>query len=157
MDVLKEAVVIVIGIALLILLIKFVMFLFRNFIISRVLSVGCAIASFVMAFTVTDTAGTVPETLIIADTVVTVLAWLFFIGPVVFDVVWDGSFDITAGFTGYRATPHMVGGFFAHLAVSAVVVGIAYFLLGSDLPALYFLLPIGILLGNAYVILKAFR
>lgn len=157
MDVLKDAIVIIIGIALLVLLIKFVMFLFRNFIVSRVLSIGCAIAAFVMAFTVTNAGGTVPEALVIADTVVTVFAWLFFIGPVVFDVVWDGSFDITAGFTGYRATPHMVGGFFAHLAISTVVVGIAYFLLGPDIPALYFLLPIGILLGNAYIILKAFR
>ena len=155
MDVFLGALGIIAGIVIIILIIKFIIFLFTNFLISRILCTVLSLIALFMGFSITGSSD--PGETVMADVIVTTFAWLFYIGPVVFDVHWTGSWDISETWSGYSVTPRMTGGFFGNLIGAGIVVFICYGMLAMDIPALFFVLPIGILLLNAIAFFNAFR
>ena len=84
--------------------------------------------------------------------ITTVFAWMFFIGPVVFDVEWDGSF--TLDFDTGDLTPNTVGGFFFNLFIAAAGAALLYFFLGDSFLPIFFVVPILLLIGNVIMIIK---
>lgn len=134
-----------------VLLIIFIRFLFLNYIISRILSFGCTIASFVLAFfLLKDNAS---AGMLIADIILSTLAYMFFVGPVIFDVEWDGSlnFDFDTGDIRFGTT----GGFIMNTVASLGVVGGLYLFLSSGFPAIFFIVPILIFILNIGLLIYA--
>jgi hypothetical protein len=120
MEHLDEVIGIIFIIIAIIFAVKFVVFLFTNYLISRILSIVISLAQIIMAFGISGKVDMLGDFMFSAI-VLTALAWLFFIGPNVFDIEWDGSFDIRETFSGYRATPHMTGGFISN-AIGALII-----------------------------------
>jgi len=142
-----EFVSLIIAILVIVLIIKFVMFLFTNYITSRILGTIAGIWAIVNAWT------NPKETLL--TLILTTFSWLFFIGPTVFDVEWDVSWDITSTSDGWHASPHMVGGFVSN-AIGAFLVSCIPLLFGSD-PITISVVPIIVLILNIVSFLLIFR
>ena len=151
MGVLGVALIAVAVIVVVALLIIFIRFLFLSYIISRILSFGCAIAAFIMAFFIAK--GTGGMGILLADIIISTLAYMFWIGPVIFDVEWDGSFDID--FDRGELTPRTTGGFFMNTVSSLILVGGLYLFLGGDFPAIFFIIPILELILNVGLLIYA--
>ena len=124
-----------------------------SYILTRILSVGCSIASIFLAFPLMELAGAEGGwdageglTLQIIAAVLTLLAWLFFIGPSLFDVSWDGDevwVDINI-FGQVDISPAEDSTFFISLFAGAPVVAVAYFLLApmADFSVVFIAMPI---------------
>lgn len=138
----------ILAIVLVVLVIKFIRFLFTNFVISRVFSIGCAIAALISAFVIVgkgENMGTAISVIIWT----TIFSYLFFIGPTVFDVEWDGTFDFDLD-TG-RFSPGTVGGFFASFFVAGII-SLFLYTIAYDWPAMYFMPSLALLIGNGIFI-----
>ena len=131
------------GIVLLILLIKFIKFLFTSFLVSRLLSFVASITGFILAFFVDY--GT--EGITIASVVLAALSWLFFIGPAVCEVEWDGTFwfDFETG----HITPGQTLGLIGNAIVSAIIFFFIY-AFGSAMlfKVVFYLVPMALFLLN---------
>ena len=127
-------------------------FLFTSFLLSRILCFAGAITSIVLAYFIIKTPDNLWN-LIIGTTISTALSWLFFIGPVVFDVEWDGSF--TLDFDTGELEPNMVGGFFMNAIGAVGVSALLYMLLGQAFLAIFFILPILMIIVNIGFIIYA--
>ena len=138
------------GIAAVVVVIALIIRLMMSFVLTRFLCLGFSIASIVMAFPLSkmyENDWLRPDgealPLLIAASVCTVLAWICFIGPHVFDVEWDGEFDIAVGFFGQLdIEPSETSMFFLNLFISAPVTLVVNFLLAPQFPWMFFLLPI---------------
>ena len=145
------AIAIVAVIAGIVLAVVLVRILFTNFMISRVLSIACAVAGLICAFIISG-AGKA-EAAPVAQGIAFwtgVLGWCFLIGPVIFDVEWDGTFTID--WDSGEITPGRTGGFIGNVVGTIIVVAILYFLIGAETTVIFYLPPIGYLIGNAYMI-----
>ena len=157
MEYLGVAIGIVVALIVVILIIRFIVFLFTNFFISRLFSIGTAIASLMVAFSLVEATGEKRTECLFMAIIFTSLSWLFLIGPVVFDVRWDGSWDWRETATGWNVRPRMTGGFIGNaLGALAFSAGI-YFFIGSSTGVVFFLLPLLLLLGNLIYIFARFR
>lgn len=139
-------------IVMIVLIVKFVIFIFTNWMISRILCFVCGGIALLCAFPV---AGSMAANgmgdgnpLGIVCMIATIFEWLFYIGPVVFDVEWDGTYSITETWNGYEVRPNQTGGFIANFITAAIIVFIAYGAIGPEFPAIFFILPIGVGLLN---------
>lgn len=138
------------GIAAVVVVIALIIRLMMSFVLTRFLCLGFSIASIVMAFPLSkmyENDWLRPDgealPLLIATSACTVLAWICFIGPHVFDVEWDGEFDIAVGFFGQiDIEPSETSMFFLNLFISAPVTLVVNFLLAPQFPWMFFLLPI---------------
>lgn len=148
MEYIFGALIIIVSILLIIFVIGFIMFLFKNFIISRILSAFFSIVAVIVAFCYGEHVSEVWPFMLILTT----LAWLFCIGPTVFDVEWDGTYDID--WERGTATKHETGGFFGNAVSCALVCGISYIIFGAS-PLVFFFFPIGILVLNGIIFLIA--
>ena len=146
---------IIIAIVVVILLLKFVRFLFTGVLVSRILSIGTGIAALVMAFKIANGAQETFTACAIASTILTSLSWLFCIGPVVFDVEWDGTFNYDVGQS--KLEPNMIGGFLFNAFIALLISGGAYAIFGTDSPVVFFLLPIALLFINAIFVIRMLR
>ena len=124
------------------LIIKFIRFLFLNYIVSRILSTVSALVSVIMALMEFDVVGCI---------IASVLAWCFFIGPVIFDVTYDGmvtyrriSDDVWEG------KANKSGGFFSNVIGAFVVIGLLYAFAAQEYPVIMVVVPLGILLINLW-------
>ena len=158
MEYLGAAIGIIVAIVLIVLIIKFIMFLFLNYIISRILSLGTGIASLIVAFSISSAyeSGADASGSVIAAIILTALSWLFFIGPVVFDVEWDGTFSVTETYSGYEVSPNMRGGFIGNALGALLVSGAVYLIFGSESPIVFFLLPLLIILITVINFVRAY-
>ena len=154
MDAFLIALAVVGGIIVIVLVLKFIRFLFTCFVVSRFLSFACIIVAMIFGGFVVSSAdsGTLSLDAVAGSFITTVFAWMFFIGPVVFDVEWDGSF--TLDFDTGDLTPNTVGGFFFNLFIAAVGAALLYFFLGDSFLPIFFVVPILLLIGNVIMIIK---
>ena len=145
------AIAIVAVIAGIVLAIVLVRLLFTNFMISRVLSIGCAIANLICAFIISGAGGVedVPAAYGIAFWT-GILGWCFLIGPVIFDVEWDGTFTID--WDSGEITPGRTGGFIGNVLGTILVFFILYGMIGTESAVIFYIPPIGYLIANAYMI-----
>ena len=128
--------------------------LFTNYVISRIISIGLSIAALVVALAAGDEVFARLTPMII----LTALAWLFYIGPVVFDVHWDGSYEFEwVSDTKVVQTPRTTGGFIANLIGSLVFFSCAYFMLGEDYPAVFFFFPLAFLILNLIMMIPVIK
>ena len=143
MELIGSALGIILLIIVIILIVKFIRFLFLNWFVSRILSIVTAFISLLVALGGAD---------FWACVLLTAASWCFFIGPVIFDVEYDGTYSVSWNDTYDRATvtPNKTGGFFFNVALSIVVVTIIYIIFGSEYPVVYVLLPLGLLVTNAW-------
>ncbi len=139
---------IIILIILIVLLIKFVKFLFTNYIISRIICAIMGIAAIISSFAAGKT--------FIVPVILTALSWLFFIGPTVFHVEWDGTWNISSTSSGWKATPNMTGGFISNAVIALVVAFAVPLIFGAD-PLTLAILPAIVLLLDAISFLNMFR
>lgn len=124
------------------------MFLFINFITSRILCIVSGVWAIANAW---SNGMGVFETLIL-----TTLSWLFFIGPIVFDEEWDGTYSIDISDPdNWKATPNMNGGFIMNAFV-ALIVSCIPLLFGSD-PLTLSVIPVIIQILNLIKIISVFR
>lgn len=151
MEYVLSALGIILAIVAVVLILKFIKFLFTNFITSRALSIGTAIASLVIALVNGDQAFEKWLPMVILTT----LSYLFMIGEVIFDVEWDGTFDLD--FDTGIITPRQTGGFLMNAVVGLMLCGGAYIIFGSESPVVFYLFPIAILLFDAWSIFMAVR
>lgn len=142
---------VIVGIILVMLLIRF---LFTSLIISRILSTGCSIASICMVAAVAsaEASKTSEGGSLLGGLITLICAYMFFIGPIVFDVEWDGSFDITETFTSITVEPHMVGGFIGNLAAAAVGAFILYTVFADNL-AVLIVVPVLMIIANLVTVI----
>ena len=157
MEYLGVAIGIVLGLVAIVLVIRFIVFLFTNFFFSRLFSIGFAVASLVTAFKLTEATGEQRGGCLIMAIIFTSASWLFLIGPVVFDVTWDGSWDVTETFSGWNVRPKMTGGFIGNAVGALLFSGAIYFFIGSEFAVVFFVLPLLLLLGNLIYICARFR
>ena len=134
-----EFISVIIIIIIVILILAFIKFLFTNYVTSRVLCAISVIWAIVNIWTN-------PEE-ILSSLILTTVSWLFFIGPTVFDVEWDGTWDITPTSDGWKASPSMTGGFISNAIISFLVSCIPLFF-GTD-PLTLTVIPAIILLLDA--------
>lgn len=142
---------IIVSIVIVVLLIKLIKFLFTNFIISRIFSIGNSVAALIIALST----GEEVYKSFVPMLILTTLSWLFFIGPVVFDVEWDGTFDLD--FDSGEITAGTSGGFLMNTFISLIICGGSYMIFGSESPVVFFLFPIALLVGNAIFIFVMVR
>lgn len=154
MGFLGQALLIILGIVVLVLIVKLIVFLFTNFVSSRIISIIFAIAALIMAFTVADKG---IEGNYWTITILTTLSYIFLIGPVIFDVDWDGSYDVTITDSTIEFTPRTTGGLLFHTLLGLLVIGGIYLALGTTFTAVFFLLPILVLLANGGLIIMMVR
>lgn len=149
------AIAIVAVIAVIILAIILVRLLFTNFMISRVISLACAAAGLICAFIIAGTEGGAPEVPVAYGIAfwTGIFGWCFFIGPVIFDVEWDGTFTID--WDSGEITPGRTGGFIMNFVGTAVVFFIIYGMLGTESAVPFFIPPIGYLIANIATIIYA--
>ena len=151
MEAIGSAIGIIIFIIAVILIIKFIKMLFTNFLISRILSAVCAFICLISGLV--NCLGSQPTPGALWTGMVTaVFGWLFFIGPVVFDIEWDGTYNINWE-TG-KVTPGWQGGFIMNFIGAALVVFFLYCMLAQDMPAIYIVVPLGLGIMNAYSFFK---
>lgn len=143
------ALLILVGIVALVLIVRFIKFLFSNYLVSRFLSIGSSVANLIVAFAI-DGEG---EGVVVAALVLSVLAWLFFIGPAVCEVHWDGTFHID--YERGRITPGQTLGLIGNAVVSTIVFFILYG--AAESPVIFFLVPMAILLLNIVGIIRLRR
>lgn len=145
------AIAIVAVIAGIVLAIVLVRILFTNFMISRVLSIACAVANLVCAFIISG-AGEAAEAPVAYGIALWtgILGWCFLIGPVIFDVEWDGTFTID--WDSGEITPGRTGGFIGNVVGTILVFFLLYGLIGQETTVIFYLPPIAYLIGNAYMI-----
>lgn len=143
MELIGSALGIILLIIIIILIVKFIRFLFLNWLVSRILSMLTAFISLVV---------TLAGANFWACVILTAASWCFYIGPVIFDVEYDGTYSIDWNSTYDHATvtPRTTGGFFFNVIIAVVVVSGAYAILGSEYPVTYVLLPLGLLALNAW-------
>ena len=89
MEYIFGALIIIAAILLIIFVIRFIVSLFMNFIISRILSAFFSIVAVIAALCYGEHVSEVWPFMLILTT----LAWLFCIGPTVFDVEWDEKYN----------------------------------------------------------------
>ncbi len=138
------------GIIAVIAVIALIIRLMMSFVLTRFLCLGFSIASIVMAFPLSkmyENDWLRPDgealPLLLATTICTVLAWICFIGPHVFDVEWDGEFDVTVGFFGgIDIEPSETSMLFLNLFISAPITAVVNFLLAPQFTWMFFFLPI---------------
>lgn len=141
-------------IAAIIFILVLIVKLFTNYVISRIISIGISIAAIIVALVAGDEVFARLTPMII----LTSLSWLFFIGPVVFDVHWDGSYEHTrVSDTTVVSTPKTTGGFIANLVGSLVFFSCAYFMLGEDYPAVFFFFPLAFLIMDLFMLFPVIK
>lgn len=129
-------------IVVIVLIVKFIRFLFLNYILSRILSTVAALVSVVMALIGFNVIGCI---------IASVLAWCFFIGPIIFDVTYDGTVTYTkVSDTVWEGKANKSGGFFSNVIGAFVVIGILYAAASEEFPAIMVVIPLGILLINLW-------
>ena len=142
MELLGGALGIIALIVVIILVVRFIRFLFLNYIISRILSTVAAILSLIFALAGFN---------VIACIVASVLAWCFFIGPVIFDVTYDGTVSYRKISDGHwEKKANTSGGFFGNVIGATLVIGFLYFLVGQEFPVIMFVIPLAIILMNIW-------
>lgn len=129
-----------------VLAIKFVRFLFLNWLISRILSLVAAFISLILPLFGTN---------MWACIVLSAASWCFLIGPVIFDVDYDFTkWDVLdRDSDGYIKTigPQKSGGFIGN-AVGALAISAAiYIIFGEPYPMVYILLPLLLVLLNLWI------
>lgn len=150
--------------------------LFANYILSKILSIisgviaiaGTAITIYMGYYE--SSGGTVEAEWAVVNLAAmfsafffTILSWLFFIGPSVFDYEWDGTFLIRIDEDDYTITPRTTGGFIGNFVTSSLV----YFCIlmvggvgtddGESIGVLALLMPIVITIMSAFRLFKAWR
>ncbi len=151
-----EVLYLIIALIALVLIFKLIKFLFTNFIISRIISVVLCIVSFILAFSIESNVDDAYN-LVMVDLFTTIFSWLFYIGPVVFDVEWDGTYNVVETYDGYEIQPNMVGGFIGNFIGAAIIAAIAYLLIGPEFTLVFYGIPAIILIMNVSMIIKVFR
>ena len=148
------AIAIVAVIAGIVLAIVLVRILFTNFMISRVLSIACAVAGLICAFVISG-AGDIADVPVASGIAfwTGVLGWCFLIGPVIFDVEWDGTFHID--WDSGEITPGRTGGFIGNVLGTILVFFILYGMIGTETAVIFYLPPIGYIIANAIMIHQA--
>ena len=118
-----------------------------SFVLTRILSLGCSIASIVMAFSLYSNASAgwdVGEgfTLQWVSALLTFLAWLFCFGPTIFEIEWDGDIIVDINIFGHvdieRSENNL---FFILMGFGLPIIAIGYFLLAPEMPLGFFILP----------------
>ncbi len=138
----------ILGIVGAFLVIKFVMFLFMSYPISRILSLALGVVCIIVGWPLMM-AGFAEE---IADNALILililygsftLQWMFFMGPAVFDEEWDGTWTISEGFFGsLDATPNMNGGIIGHFIGALIAAVVCFGIIGTGFPVMLVALPI---------------
>ena len=145
------AIAVVVGIALIVLAIVLVRILFTNFMISRVISIGCAVAGLICAFIISGSGGVEDASVAYGIAFWTgIFGWCFFIGPVIFDVEWDGTFTID--WDSGEVTPGRTGGFIANFVGTLIVFFVIYGMIGTESAFIFYIPPIIYLVANAVMI-----
>ena len=142
----------VLAIVALILCVIFVKFLFTNFIISRILSIGTSLWAINIGTKIMEQGF---QDLWIMSTVITTISWLFCVGPRIFDVEYDGTYNYDDR-TG-DITPNITGGFIGNAIVSLILCGAIYLLLGSEYLDTFYALPGFIIFLNLVAIFRRIR
>ena len=142
------ALLVLLGIVVVVLIVRFIKFLFSNYLVSRFLSIGTSVANIIVAFAITGGS----EGAVVAAIVLSVLAWLFFIGPAVCEVHWDGTFRID--YERGTITPGQTLGLIGNAVVSTIVFFFLYGAAASESPVIFFLVPMAILLLNIIGLVK---
>lgn len=121
----------IIGIAFVILM----RFLFLNWLMSRILCIVAAIISIIAA---------VPNGYELVSVFMTALSWCFFIGPVIFDVEYDGTYTgrWNSDYTELHITPNQKGGFWANSIGALIVTAFIYLGIGPSFRAIFFIVPL---------------
>lgn len=147
MDFFGSALGIIAMIVVIVLIVKFIRFLFLNWIISRILSATAAFISLLV---------TLGGANFWVCVILTALSWCFFIGPVIFDVEYDGTYDVRwdSNYENATITPNKTGGFFFNVIMSIIVVALIYGVFGSESPVVFIVLPLGLLLMNIWITRK---
>lgn len=137
-----------------ILLVKLVIFLFVNFVASRILSIGTAIAALVLGIIIFPTMETeeIIGSHLLATIVLTALSWMFFTGDFVFAKFESDEIE-SIDWENLEVNFKTVGGFFLNLFVSLLVCGFIYGYGGSEFPAVFIWIPILLLVANAISII----
>lgn len=151
MEFIGPAIGVIIMIAIIVLIVKFVVFIFTNWFVSRILCFICCGISLISAFpcmSAIANGSTVTEGIGILCIIGTVFSWLFYIGPVVFDVEWDGTYSVTETSYGYEIKPNQTGGFIGNFVGALIIVFILYGAIGSEFPAIMLVVPGGIAILN---------
>lgn len=151
MELITGALGIILVIAVIVVIIKFIKFLFTNLIVSRIISAVCALISIIVCLL---------DGSLIAQIILSAATWCFFIGPVIFDVHYDPnelevySRDSDGNVESFG--PKKTGGFLANVIGSLVTIGIIYFISSESFPAVLLVLPIILLLLDAYALYKIY-
>ena len=143
MELISTAFCIIALVVAIMLVVKFVRFLFLNWIVSRILSTATA---FIALFVTLSGAGFWTCVLL------TAASWCFFIGPIIFDVEYDGTYSVNwnSSYDHANVTPNKTGGFFFNVIMAIAVVAIVYVIFGSEYPVVYILLPLGMFVLNVW-------
>ena len=145
MEFILPALGVILLIFIVVMIVRFVKFIFTNYLVSRILSLVCGVISLIFAFpTMGALASGDTYEMAMVCILASVFQWLFYIGPVVFDVEWDGTWRFTETSYGYEATPNMTGGFIANFIGAAIIAFIAYMAIGPEFPAICLVIPIGL-------------
>ena len=153
MEAIGTAIGVVFLIVAIILIVKFVKMLFTSDIISRVLSMACTLICLIAGIVSCLSGDEPPAGALWTGMVTAVFGWLFFIGPVVFDIEWDGTYKID--WDRGEVRPGWRGGFIMNFIGAALVIFFLYGMLGQDFPSIYVIVPICIGLLNAWSVLKS--
>ena len=128
--------------------------LFTNYVISRLISIALSIAAIAVALI----AGNEVYTKLTPMIILSAIAWLFFIGPVVFQVHYDGSIDWERKGEGHWvSTPRTTGGFIANCIGAFVFFSCAYVMLGEDYPAIFFFFPLAFLIMDLLMMIPVIK
>lgn len=118
-----------------------------SFVLTRILSLGCSIASIVMAFSLYSIAASGWDagegfTLQWVSALLTFLAWLFCFGPTIFDIEWDGDILVDINVFGHVDISLSENNmFFILMGFGLPVIAVGYFLLAPSMPEFFFILP----------------
>ncbi len=140
--------------------VKFLVFLFSSYLISRIISLGMGVTCIVVGWPLmmAGFAEEVAENGLILILVLYgafVLQWMFFMGPAVFDEEWDGTWSVSEGLFGsFDVTPNMSGGIIGHLIGALVAAVVCFGIIGTGFPAMLVALPILLMLITVIGFLK---
>ena len=148
MEFIGPALGIVAAIAVVIFVLVIIVKLFLNYVISKIISASLSLIALIVAVA----AGNDVYNSLIPLLLLTTFSWLFFIGPRVFDVEWDGAsyhFDLVSD-TRVDMTPKTTGGFLGNAFGALMFFGLSFFIFGEDYPVVFFLMPVALLLINSF-------
>lgn len=138
----------ILGIVGIFFVIKFVMFLFMSYPVSRLISLALGVVGVLAGWPlmIAGFAEEVAENGLILILVLYgafTLQWMFFMGPAVFDEEWDGTWSVSEGWFGsIDVTPNMNGGIIGHFIGALIAAVVCFGIIGTGFPMILVALPI---------------